>query len=130
MIIKTIELIRVKLTDVKSVLLWLVGAWFAWRLIVNGIKKFDIEGMWAPAFEEWGYPVWFLFLIGFLETAGGIALLIPKIRYFGGLILAMVMLGAFFTRLIHGVGLDDALSIAHFFVVFLYLSAHHDKGGN
>ncbi len=127
MILKNIEILRGKLTSIQPLLLWLVGAWFAYRLIVNGIRKFDPDGFWGPAFDEWGYPVWFLFLIGFLETTGGLALLIPKFRHFGGLILAVIMLGAFFTRLIHGVGLDDALSIAHFFIIFLYLSTYLRK---
>ena len=127
MILKYVELIRDKLTSIKSILLWLVGVWFAWRLIVNGIRKFDPEGFWGPAFEEWGYPVWFLFFIGVLETAGGFALLVPRIRHYGGLILAAVMIGALTTRLIHGVGLDDAASITHFAITFLFLAARHEK---
>ena len=117
----SISRIQTQLTRIQPLLLWLVSAWFAYRLIVNGIRKFDPEGMWTEAFENWGYPVWFRIFIGVLEVAGGILILVPKTRFWGGLILFAVMLGALITRLIHGVSLDDALSISHFAIVFLYL---------
>lgn len=127
MFIKYIDLIRTNLTKIQPVLLWLVSAWFSFRLILNGVRKFDPEGMWSPAFEEWGYPVWFRIFIGILETGGGLLLLIPKIRHFGALVLFVVMVGALITRIINGTSLDDALSIAFFAIAFLYFATYHSK---
>ena len=84
--------------------------------------------MWTGAFERWGYPVWFRILIGVLETFGGILLVIPAVRHFGGLILFVIMVGALATRLIHGVSLNDALSITYFGIVFLYFATYLDPG--
>ena len=127
MMLKRIENLRGQLTKIQSLLLWLVSAWLAYRLIVNGIRKFDPEGMWSPAFEAWGYPVWFRILIGILETGGGFLVLIPKTRHIGALILFVVMVGALVTRIINGTGLDDALSISFYAVAFLYLATYFGK---
>ena len=127
MFVKYLDFLRSKLTRIQPYLLWLISCWFAYRLIVNGLRKFDPEGMWTKAFERWGYPVWFRIFIGVLETVGGILLVIPPVRHFGGLILFSVMAGALTTRLIHGTSLDDALSIATYAIVFLYLSSYFTK---
>lgn len=122
-LMKQIAKVRQALTRIQPILLWLISLYFTISFVRNGIRKFDPEGFWAPAFERWGYPVWFMFFIGFLETAGGIAILIPKVRHFGGMVLALVMLGAFTTRAIHGVGFSDASYIFYAMVVMLYLSS-------
>jgi len=66
-------------------------------------------------------------LIGILETLGGFIILIPKVRHFGGIILAIVMIGALITRIINGTGLDDALSIAFYAFIFLFAASSHKK---
>ena len=127
MIFKYVEQIRASITPYQGALLWLISSWFAYRFILNGIRKFDPEGMWSPAFEEWGYPVWFRILIGILETGGGLILLLPKLRHWGGMVLFVVMLGALITRIVHGTGLDDALSISYFGIFMLYLVGKHEE---
>lgn len=124
---KSIDTIRIYLTRIQPLLLWLVSSWFAYRLILNGLRKFDHGGMWTKAFENWGYPVWFRILIGVLEVGGGLLLLIPPVRHFGGIILFVVMVGALATRIVHGTSLDDALSIASFAIIFLYFATYLEK---
>ncbi len=72
--------------------------------------KFDPEGFWTPAFERWGYPVWFRYLIGILETAGGALLLVPRTATYGAGVLLPVMVGAFITRLRDG-QVGDVVSV-------------------
>ncbi|MEP5611454.1 MAG: DoxX family protein [Cyclobacteriaceae bacterium] len=124
---KTIELLRTKLTKIQPILLWLMCAFYAQSFIRNGIRKFDVDGFWSGAFERWGYPTWFMIFIGVLETLGGIAILVPKVRHYGGITLAVVMLGALVTRLIHGTGWSDASYIAFFMISMLYISSHLEK---
>jgi len=123
-ITKYIDTFRTVLTKAQPILLWLLSSWFAYRLIVNGLRKFDPDGMWTKAFEKWGYPVWFRILIGILETFGGALLLIPPVRHFGAIILFVVMVGALATRIFNGTSLDDALSIASFAIAFLYFATY------
>ncbi len=101
-------------TVIKEVLINLVGLYLAYLFLIQGWKKFDPEGFWAPAFNRWGYPVWFMFLIGFLEVAGALLLLIPKTAFYAGIALATVMIGAFTTRAINGSTPDDLIWIAIF----------------
>ena len=115
------------LTIIQPILLWLMALYFAETFISNGIKKFDPEGFWAKPFARWGYPVWFTYFIGVLETVGGVLLLVPKFRYIGGLTLAVVMLGAIITRAIHGIGLDDATYMTFAMVTMWYMSTHLGK---
>ncbi len=70
--------------------------------VSQGLMKFDPEGFWTPSFERWGYPVWFRYLIGVLETAGGTMLLVPWVASYGAGALLAVMVGAFITRLRDG----------------------------
>lgn len=108
---------------IRRVLLVLFTLNFTFLFVQHGYLKFDPEGFWGPAFlERWGYPVWFLYLIGALELAGGLAILVPRTASYGALVLATVMLGALVTRLIHGVSLDDAVSIIFNMVAMLLLA--------
>ncbi|MBX2819747.1 MAG: DoxX family protein [Rhodothermaceae bacterium] len=111
---------------IRKVLLVLFALYFTIMFVKNGYLKFDPEGFWGPAFERWGYPVWFLFFIGVLEFGGGLAILVPRIAPYGALVLAVVMLGALVTRLIHGVSFGDASSITFNMVAMLLLAYEHE----
>ncbi len=110
----------------KDILFWLFSLYYTLMFVDHGWKKFDPEGFWSGAFERWGYPTWFMFFIGFLEVAGGLLILVPKVNGYGAVTLATVMLGAFTTRLIHGMGLVDGVSIAFYMICMLILA--HEKG--
>lgn len=112
-----------QLRKVQGLLLWLATLFYAFTFIKNGILKFDPEGFWGPAFERWGFPVWFLFLVGFLETAGGVLIAIPRVRFFGAMTIAVVMFGALVTRLIHGMSWGDGIYIAFMSVSCLYIAS-------
>lgn len=111
---------------IKDILFWLFSLYFTILFVDQGWKKFDPEGFWSGAFERWGYPTWFMFFIGFLEVAGGILILFPRVNGYGALTLAAVMLGAFITRLIHGMSISDGVSIAFYLVAMTLLA--YEKG--
>lgn len=125
MLSNSILMIRTHLTKIEHILLWLIGAYLSYKLMVTGYKKFDPDGMWTKAFLRWGYPVWFRVFIGILEVVGGLLLLVPRTRHFGALILSVVMIGALATRLVFGTDLNDALAIAFNLIIFLYLAMEH-----
>ena len=124
---KNINLLRTKLRSIRHIFIWIIGLWFAYRLIRMGIPKLIHGGMWTNAFEQWGYSAWFRVLIGVLEIIGGLLLLVPKVRHFGAMVLFVIMIGALITRLVNGTSVDDALSITFNAIIFLYLMAYHDK---
>lgn len=83
----------------RRVTAYVLGVLVALVFISQGLMKFDPDGFWTPAFERWGYPVWFRYVIGVLETAGGALLLVPRTAAYGAGVLLPVMVGAFITRL-------------------------------
>ncbi|GEM_PF-4639973 len=101
---------------VMSIFYWLISAALADSFIRNGIRKFDSEGFWSNSFlETWGFPLWFMYLIGVLELVAGVLLLVPKLRHLGSAVLALVMLGALLTRSIFAVINGLPLENAYFF---------------
>ena len=57
---------------------------------------FEIE-----AFTRWGYPLWFMYLTGALETLGALGLLMPVLSRLAASGLALLMLGAIATHWQH-----------------------------
>ena len=73
----------------------LLGIFF----IMAGGKKLLGQEAQIDSFFRWGYPLWFLYLIGAIELVGGICLLIPQVRFIAVLVLSITMVGAFITHL-------------------------------
>lgn len=83
-----------------------IGTWAltvalaAFFLLAGGVK---LQG--APAqvdnFTHWGYAAWFLYVIGGVETIGGLGLLVPRLAVFAVLLLGGTMVGASLTHLVH-----------------------------
>jgi putative oxidoreductase len=66
-----------------------------------GAMKF-VNPQMAEHFRVWGYADWFRDLIGLIEVAAAIALLVPRTAVFGAIALAVVMLGAIYTHVARG----------------------------
>jgi putative oxidoreductase len=86
----------------REVLLWLFALFLAHIFIRQGYAKFSDTSGWATAFRHWHYPVWFRFLIGGLEVAGGALLLVPRLASAGALVIVAVMAGAMATHIVQG----------------------------
>jgi uncharacterized membrane protein YphA (DoxX/SURF4 family) len=83
------------------VLTWGASILAAVRIGLAGITKFASAGQWRDLFAAWGFPQWFLPVVGALEIAGAVALLIPRVSLYGALVLGSVMIGAIGTLLIY-----------------------------
>ena len=85
----------------KAIVTWtlqvLVGAMF----LMVGTGKFR-EPVWPGRFARWGYPDGFHLVVGVLEVAGAVCLLVPRISAYGAALLMVVMTGAALTHLAHG----------------------------
>jgi putative oxidoreductase len=80
---------------------WLVTLFLALVFARAGVNKFDGDGGWARAFVAWGFPAWFRVLIGVLEVAAALLLLVPRLAPAGALLVIAVMLGGMGTHLAH-----------------------------
>lgn len=86
----------------KVVLLWILTAFLTLIFLTAGGTKLAGLPVQADNFARWGYPGWFMYVVGVIETSGAIALLIPRLAGFAALLLCGTMVGASLTHLIHG----------------------------
>ena len=78
---------------VRRVLTWLLALLF----VAAGVPKLLGLGSVAADFARMGYSTGFRLLIGVLEIAGGIALLVNSIALYGAGLLLVIMVGATWT---------------------------------
>jgi len=83
---------------VVSVLCWLIGLLF----VVTGGTKLAGAAAVVAMFQHWGYPLWFMQVVGGVEIVGGIALLAPFSRIAGAMMLSILMIGAAGTHALFG----------------------------
>jgi putative oxidoreductase len=80
---------------------WIVQVLAAAAFVAIGTGKF-VDPAWARRFERWGYPDGFYAVVGLLEVAGGLLLLVPKLSSYAAALLGAVMIGALATHWVHG----------------------------
>ena len=78
---------------VGTVALWIVNVLAAAAFVAIGLAKFGIPE-WAINFERWGYPDGFYMVIGALEIAGGVLLLVPRLSSYAAALLGAILIGA------------------------------------
>ncbi len=105
----------------RRVVAWLVGIYLAQLYFQMGWGKFDTDGFWVAIFDRWNYPDWLRLVVGGLETAGGIMLLIPWLAPYGCMALLLVMGGAWGTRYLEGSYVDVA-SISAYMALLIWIA--------
>jgi uncharacterized membrane protein YphA (DoxX/SURF4 family) len=85
----------------KRILLAATAIALAVVFLMFGTGKFMDPAKWIDKFTAWGIPAWFVPVSGALEIAGAVGLLIPVLRGPAGLGLALFMIGAVATHVIH-----------------------------
>jgi putative oxidoreductase len=87
--------------SLRQLTIWGASIIAALGIGLAGITKFVAPAHWQELFTGWGLPQWFLPVVGAIEIAGGVALLVPRLSLYGVLLLGSVMIGAIGTLLIH-----------------------------
>ncbi|XXF79627.1 DoxX family protein [Myxococcaceae bacterium GXIMD 01537] len=87
---------------VKSIVLWLLSAPLALVFAFAGGSKLFTQGLHHENFAKWGYPGGFVYVVGAIELACAIGLLIPRVAGLAAAGLAVTMLGAFATHVKDG----------------------------
>jgi len=82
---------------IRTVIGWVLTVLLALAFLASAVVK--LTGVATPMFAHWGYPPWFATLIGVLELAGALGLLIPKATRYAIPGLTGIMLGATYTHL-------------------------------
>ena len=85
---------------------WVLSLLLTLAFMIAALPKLVGAHVWIVKFIKWGYPRWFLFAVGSLELVGAALLLIPRLAKYGAIVLAVVMVGAGYTHLANGEGLQ------------------------
>lgn len=67
-------------------------------IITGGTKLIDSPSHVAN-FTKWDYPIWFMYVTGGVEVAGGLLLILPITRYYGATLIVFTMIGAILTHI-------------------------------
>ena len=86
----------------NSIASWVLAVLLAVVFFLAAVGK--LSGGMAGMFEQWGYAAWFATLIGVLEFAGAVGLLIPKVTRPAILGLTLIMFGAAYTHIANAEG--------------------------
>ncbi|MEZ4779745.1 MAG: DoxX family protein [Flavobacteriaceae bacterium] len=125
--LKLINNLRNFISKGAAFLIWFISALIAYDFFIHGARKLDPSGWWAPAFEKWGYPTWFMILIGIIELIGALLLIIPKVRYIGAFFLFIIMLGALTTKALHKIAIEEVVFFLNILTLLLFLFIYEFK---
>lgn len=88
----------------KTIALWVLsGLLAALFLMAGGSKLAGVEPHMSN-FVRWGHPDWLRLVVGVVEVASAVLLLVPRLAVFGAGGLMMVMAGATYTHLFRATG--------------------------
>ena len=93
-------------TVVVRVAVWVLSVVLALLFVLAAAPKMLRLSVWIDKFSSWGYSEWFVVTIGVLELLGAVLLLIPRLAFIGVGLLAVIMLGAGYTHIANGEGLE------------------------
>jgi putative oxidoreductase len=85
----------------KTVVSWALQILCGALFVLIGTVKFA-DPTWARNFERWGYPSGSHLIVGAIEAAAGLGLLIPRLTPYAAGVLMIVMTGAAATHVLHG----------------------------
>lgn len=95
----TVPVRRVRRVRPATVARWILQAALASQFVGAGVMKLSGDPAMVEMFAEIGAGQWFRYLVGGLELAGAIGLLVPRLCGVAALGLAGLMVGAVLTNL-------------------------------
>jgi uncharacterized membrane protein YphA (DoxX/SURF4 family) len=111
----------------KAVAVWTPSILLGLLFTMQGVMKLSSMPAWIQRFEGYGYPAPFLYGVGLAELVGGLALFVPRLASWAGLLLAVVMLGASGTHLVAAEMSNAAFTFGLAVVFFLLARARMSR---
>ena len=85
--------------EIKTIVFWVLMAAFIIPSFIFGYQKLIGQKQKAEQFNRFGYPLWFMRIIGLAEIIGCFLLLIHETRNIGVMIFAIIFAGAIYTHI-------------------------------
>jgi len=83
-----------------NITLWVLQVLAAAAFVFGAVPKVTSDPLAVAGFDAIGFGDWFRYLIGTLEIAGAVALLIPRLCGLAGLAFVGLMIGAVVTQIV------------------------------
>ena len=80
----------------KNKALWLLTILLGLAFLMSGGMKLTGPEAMIANFARWGYPAWFLYVIGVVEVLAAISLVVPRLTAYAAAELGGIMVGATF----------------------------------
>lgn len=110
----------------RDVALWVLQGLLVLTFLLQGVAKLTGAAVAVAVFDEIGAGDWFRYLIGALELAGAVALLVPRLSGVAALAFTGLMLGAVATHLFV-LGDSPALPAVLLVLTAVLAWARHDR---
>jgi uncharacterized membrane protein YphA (DoxX/SURF4 family) len=110
-----------KTNRIWGILLWVITIPEVFMIGLAGSAKFMSPTTWQGMFVEWGYPIWFTSVIGGTEIVFALLLLAPRLAFYAGSVLTVVMIGALATVVIHNSQLGPVMPVIHLTLLSLIM---------
>ncbi|ATF13877.1 DoxX family membrane protein [Brevibacillus sp. HB1.1] len=109
----------------RSIAKWVMLIGLCLMFLSAGMSKLIGDPEASLAFQAFGFPHWFQVVIGLGEVLGGLGLLIKKYARYAAYTLAVIMLGATITLLLHG---DTTTVVIPFVLLLVFLLIGRQSG--
>lgn len=84
----------------KSKVQMVITVLLSLAFLMTGIMKLTGAEMVKASFEGWGYPIFFMYIIGICEVAGAIGFWLRRFSYVAKVCIILLMAGAVLTHLV------------------------------
>lgn len=85
----------------KNIVGWVIAVLLSLAFLMAGISKLTGDHELVLNFQNWGFPIAFMYVVGALEITGAIGLLIKKLRGLAAVGLIFLMMGAIGTHILN-----------------------------
>lgn len=84
--------------EIKTIIFWVLIAAIIIPGVIFGFKKLSGHPDSEAYFKRWGYPLWFMHVLGFTEIACSLLIVINATRMYAIAIFGILVIGAFYTH--------------------------------
>jgi putative oxidoreductase len=92
-----------------KIIFWVLIAAYVIPGFIFGFKKLTGNKQSVTHFKKWGYPLWFMHLLGLAEITGSALMLFSPTRIYGIAIFPVILAGAVFTHIKYKEGKNEAI---------------------
>jgi putative oxidoreductase len=112
--------------EIKTIIFWVLVALFVAPSFYFGFIKMIAQQAKIDQFKVWGFPMWFMRGLGFVEIAAAVAIIFPETRLYGIIAWAIILTGAIYVNLKNREPRAEVIvaCVVSVQVLFIYLLAY------